>query len=222
MKNTTYFYFLGPILCIMLFILTTCQSNNTQPSEERGPMKTFDIPPYQGWKGVQTMFRWEEEMMKAGTLKREVPRNEFLCSPESYDNFELSVKVKAIGDGLNAGIQFRTERIPDHHEVIGYQCDVGTGGDRLIWGFLYDESRRKRFLSEVDNEALLKVLHPDDWNELTVRAEGPHIQIWVNGYQTVDYTEADSTIAQTGLICVQIHRGPPTEAWYKELVITPL
>ena len=37
------------------------------------------------------------------------------------------------------------------------------------------------------------------------------VQIWLNGFQTVDYTES-SHIPQSGVICLQIHGGAPAEA----------
>ena len=55
-----------------------------------------------------------------------------------------------------------------------------------------------------------------------IRAEGPHIQLWLNGTQTVDYTEPDDTIPRTGRIAVQIHGGAPSECWYKDIVIEEL
>jgi hypothetical protein len=36
---------------------------------------------------------------------------------------------------------------------------------------------------------------------------------------TVDYTEPDGAVEQKGLIGVQIHAGPPAEAWYKDILI---
>ena len=62
-----------------------------------------------------------------------------------YGNFELKVTFKLIGDKAkaNAGVQFRTKRIPNHHEVSGYQADVGQD----YWGALYDESRRNKVLA---------------------------------------------------------------------------
>ncbi|MHC4155994.1 MAG: family 16 glycoside hydrolase, partial [Planctomycetota bacterium] len=48
---------------------------------------------------------------------------------------------------------------------------------------------------------------------------GPRVQLWMNGYQTVDYTEPDASIDQTGVIGLQIHSGPPAEAWYKDIKI---
>ena len=49
-----------------------------------------------------------------------------------------------------------------------------------------------------------------------------HNFIWVNGVQTVDYVEEDPTIETTGVIAVQIHGGPPSEAWYKDITLLDL
>ena len=53
---------------------------------------------------------------------------------KTYGNFELKVTFKLVGDKAkaNAGVQFRTKRIPNHHEVSGYQADVGQD----YWGAL--------------------------------------------------------------------------------------
>ena len=91
-----------------------------------------------------------------------------------------------------------------------------------VWGCLYDESRRAKFLAEANRKALTKVLKPTDWNEYVIRCEGPRIQLWLNGLQAVDYTEADETIPQTGLIALQIHSGPASEVWYKDIEIVEL
>lgn len=52
--------------------------------------------------------------------------------------------------------------------------------------------------------------------------QGKRIQLSINGRQTVDYTEPDDDIEQRGLIGLQIHGGPPSEAWYKDIVIEEL
>jgi hypothetical protein len=38
----------------------------------------------------------------------------------------------------------------------------------------------------------------------------------------VDYTEEDPTVDTSGVIAVQIHSGPPTEAWYKDITLLDL
>lgn len=181
----------------------------------------FDGKTADGWEGNMKWFRVEDKAIVAGSLKEKIPNNEFLCTKKAYADFELRLEAKLIGDGKNAGVQFRSKRIPDHHEMIGYQCDIGGMKDRSIWGALYDESRRRKFLEE-DAEVSKAATKHGDWNELRVVAKGPRIQIFVNGKKTVDYTEEDSDIPQTGLIGLQIHSGPAAECWYRNIRIRPL
>ena len=179
----------------------------------------FDGKTFAGWEGNLKIFRIEEGAIVGGTLKEKIARNEFLCTTRPYSDFELRLKVKLLGgDGANAGIQFRTARIPNHHEVSGYQADMGTGW----WGALYDESRRKKVLLGPDQAKMKEIVKAGDWNDYVVRAEGNHITLSLNGVQTVDYKEMDPAIERSGLICVQIHGGPPSEAWYKDITITDL
>jgi hypothetical protein len=179
------------------------------------PVSLFDGKTLAGWEGNTDVFRVQDGAIVGGSLDKKVARNEFLCTTREYGDFELTAKFKVVGKGANAGIQFRSKRIPNHHEVSGYQADLGDGW----WGALYDESRRNKILVKSDLAAVDKILHRDDWNDYRILAVGKRIQLWINGLQTVDYTEPDDGIAQTGLIGVQIHGGPPSEAWYKDITI---
>jgi 3-keto-disaccharide hydrolase len=179
----------------------------------------FDGKSLNGWEGNQAIFRIEGGSIVGGSLKEKVARNEFLCTTESYVGFELRLQVKLLGgDAANAGVQFRTRRIPNHHEVSGYQADMGKGW----WGALYDESRRNKVLEGGDRPKIESLVKTDDWNDYTIRAEGKHIQLFLNGVKTIDYVEADPAIESAGLICVQIHGGPPSEAWYRNITLTNL
>ena len=178
----------------------------------------FDGKTLTGWEGNAQMFRVVDGAIVGGTLKEKIPHNEFLCTVREYGDFELRAKFKVLGEGVNAGIQFRTKRIPNHHEVRGYQADLGEGW----WGSLYDESRRNKILAAADKAVIAAVLKPDDWNDYKIRCEGPRIQLWINGRQTVDYTEPDDKIERSGIIGVQIHGGPPSEASYKDLHLKKL
>lgn len=202
-------------LCLLPLALISA-AFTTQPKTSR----LFDGKTFKGWEGNLNLFRIADGAIIGGTLKEPIARNEFLCTTQEYGDFELRVKFKLLGDPAkaNAGIQFRTRRIPNHHEVIGYQADMGQN----YWGALYDESRRRKVLAAPDAEAVNKVLKREDWNDYVIRAEGKRIRLTLNGLQTVDYTETDETLEQKGLICVQIHSGPPSEAWYKDLLLTVL
>lgn len=173
-----------------------------------------------GWEGNLDWFRIEDGAIVAGNLNKAAPRNEFLCTTLPYGDFELRLKVKLLGDPAqaNAGIQIRSRRIPNHNEMIGYQADMG----QHYWGCLYDESRRNKILSQPGADVLKKALKPGDWNQYVIRCEGRRIQLWLNGVQTVDYTEPDASIEQMGMIGVQIHAGPPAEAWYKDIEIVEI
>lgn len=209
-------------LALLLSLRTSAvPAGDFQPEE--GFASLFDGKTFKGWEGNLKMFRVEDGAIVAGTHKAPIPNNEFLCTTKKYRNFELRLQVRMIGKGQNAGVQFRSERIPNHHEVIGYQADIGVIGDNhLIWGALYDESRRRKFLVEGDQARLKEAVKPDGWNDVIVRAEGPKLLIKVAGVTTCDYTEQDAGIADTGVIALQIHGGGPAEASYRHIRIKEL
>ncbi len=178
----------------------------------------FDGKTFSGWEGDQTVFRIEDGAVVGGQLKEKIPHNFFLSSVDDYSDFELTLEFRLVGENTNAGVQIRSQRIPDHHEMIGYQADLG----QHYWGALYDESRRRKVLATPDAEQLAMVLKPTDWNTYRILCQGKRIQLWINDFQTVDYTEPDHTIKQSGKIALQIHGGPPGEAWYRNLQIKPL
>lgn len=180
----------------------------------------FDGKSFKGWEGdTEKSFRIQGGAVVGGTLAAKVPRNEFLCTQKRYQNFVLRLKFKLLGRGANAGVQIRSQRIPNHHEVVGYQADMG---DPEWWGCLYDESRRKKVLAKSDVSVVSRILKRDDWNEYMIRCEGRRVQLWINGTQTADYTEPDESIDQSGIICLQIHGGPPSEAWYTDISLEEL
>jgi hypothetical protein len=187
-------------------------------AEEPGFQPLFDGRSFEGWEGNLKVFRVEDGAIVGGTLRERIARNEFLCTKQEYGDFELRLKFKLLGEGANGGAQFRSRRIPNHHEVKGYQADLGDGW----WGSLYDESRRNKILAAADPAVIKKVLEHDDWNDYTIRCQGPRIQLSINGHETVDYTEPEGAIEQTGVIGLQIHAGKPSEAWYKDIRIKKL
>jgi hypothetical protein len=213
--------FLSRIAFVMLAFLTlTVTTMATDPVElEDGFQWLFDGESFAGWEGNLDWFRVEEGSIVAGSLDRKIPHNEFLCTASSYEDFELRLQARLKGAGDNAGVQFRTSRIANSTEVSGYQCDIGTAWNRPVWGALYDESRRNKLLAEGEPRIIASALKSDQWNELMVRAFDNHIQIWLNGSLTVEYTETDLSIAKQGIIALQIHSGPPTEAWYRNIRI---
>ena len=206
-----------------IVLLVVLAASGTVVSRTGEPVRLSDGRTFAGWAGATAgadpTWRIVDGAFVGGSLKAAVPRNEFLCTTRAYTNFVLRLEFRILGDGANAGIQVRSRRVPDHHEMIGYQADLG---DPEWWGCLYDESRRNRVLAKADAAQVRAVLKRADWNDYEIRCEGRRIRLAINGLTTVDYTEPDAVIEQAGLIGLQIHGGPPSEAWYRNLRIEEL
>ncbi|MDA7681423.1 beta-propeller fold lactonase family protein [Verrucomicrobiales bacterium] len=183
----------------------------------------FDGKTMNGWEGSQDWFRIEKGAIVAGNLEKKIPKNQFLVTKESFSDFDLKFKAKLLGEGKNAGVQFWSERVPNHHEMIGFQCDIGSMADVSIWGALYDESRRRKFLTNVPTPTQ-KVTKFDGWNDFRIRAQGDIITIWINGALATRYFEKSSEekVPRSGRFGLQIHSGLPAEAWYKDIQIKEL
>ncbi len=172
-------------------------------------------PGLEAWEGnTGAVWRVDGEEIVAGAMGVTQPKNDFLATRRTYSDFEMRLRYKRGKN--NGGIQFRSARIPDHHEVIGYQADFAPGID----GCLYDESRRKRFLAKPAPETVA-ALNLAEWNSYRIRAEGARIRLWINGVLTVDYLEEDPSIPRTGIIALQIHSGAD-EIRYRDIEIDDL
>lgn len=191
------------------------------PTPAFKPASLFDGKTFRGWQGdtLQT-WRIENGAIVGGSLETEVPHNEFLSTTKTYGNFELKLKFKLAGTGfVNGGVQLRSKRHTNPaYEMIGYQADLGD----KYWGCLYDESRRDSVLARPAPNVVTDLLKTDDWNDYRIRCEGKRIRLWINGKQTVDYTEKDNSIPQSGLIALQIHGGGKAQAYYKDIIIEEL
>ncbi len=176
-----------------------------------------------GWEEYEPgVFRVEDGTIVGGNFISGVSHNHFLTSVHDYRNFYLRLECKILvgdqnqnNDG-NAGVQFRSVRIPDNWEMIGYQADMTSDGS--YWGCLYDESRRNRMLQVPDAAIQNSILHPNDWNTYEILAQEGNIKIYLNGIQTVDYTE-DEVVPFEGKIGLQIHAGGPACAYYRNIFI---
>lgn len=206
------FYFI-----LLVFLISSCKDY-----QENKSTVLFDGKTFNGFEG-DTLETWriEDGAIVGGSLNETVPNNDFLCTDRSFENFSLKLKIKLIGyDGfINSGIQFRSKRLKDPaYEMTGYQADWGED----YWASLYDESRRNMTLMEPDSLQVLQWIKINDWNDYEVLAENRRIRLYINGHQTVDYTELDESIPQSGLIGFQIHGGGKAQVAFKDITIEEL
>ncbi len=208
-------------LFLLLTVFILQNSYNVQSQTTQSFSHLFDGKTFTGWEG-DTINIWhiKDAALAGGSLVETVEHNEFLASTERFGDFELTLQFKLAGTGfVNAGVQFHSERSASPaYEMIGYQADLGNG----FWASLYDESRRDVTIVQPDSALVKKILKPDAWNSYKIRSVGRRIRIWLNGVQTVDYTEPDKDILHSGRIALQVHGGGKAVASYRNIDIKRL
>lgn len=180
----------------------------------------FDGATLAGWEGNTNTWRVEDGAITGGYVERKQAKNDFLATTKDFGNFDLKFQVKLVGSNgfVNGGTQFWSQRVPNNHEMSGYQADFGP----KYYGSLYDESRRNKVLAMPSKELQDKLAKVGEWNDYRVRAENGRVQIWLNGEQTVDYKEPDEIIPRTGKFGLQIHGGAYAKIQFRNLVIEEL
>jgi hypothetical protein len=101
----------------------------------------------------------------------------------TFQNFVAQIDCKVNGDGLNSGIFFRTLR---EGRWAGYESQINNrfkDGDRTKpadfgTGGIY---RRQPARRVIPNDR--------EWFTKTIVADGPHMAVWVEGYQVSDWTD---------------------------------
>jgi hypothetical protein len=137
-------------------------------------------------------------------------------------NFELRADFK-MAPSSNSGIFFHTENPGAKKTVVrGYECQICGDSykkDPKKTGSLYD-------IKDVKESAA----KDEEWSTYTIRVEGKHIVLAVNGKQTVDYTEPDppnrrkgreGRVLSSGTFALQAH-DPASRVWFRNIRVKPL
>jgi hypothetical protein len=157
--------------------------------------------------------------VKDGLLTGSGPHSHLFTVKDDYTDFRYRVEAK-INDKGNSGQYFRTQFAPSFPP--GYEAQINaTHTDPIRTGSLYPDGRGKlggfREKITVMNKAPHKA---DEWFVQEVIAEGPHIQIFVNGKKTVDFTHPDQVFTK-GRFALQGH-DPGTVVTFKKIEWKPL
>jgi hypothetical protein len=155
--------------------------------------------------------------LKDGIIEGKQPESEktytHVVSDKSYRDFKASLKFKAVKG--NSGFYFRVR--PDEKGLMhGIQAEI----DELEnAGGLY-ESYGRQWVAKPDDEFVKTYFKPQDWNEMTVKARGPHVVVHVNGTKVSEIN--DSTVAMEGPFALQIHGGQDVHVMFKDIKIEDL
>lgn len=160
-----------------------------------------------GWQSSANYWRVEDGAI-IGQSAQEIPKNTFLWSGAQVDDFYLSVDVQLEPNTANAGIQFRSKKVDEYGQALGYQADVGVN----VWGRLYHEHGRGKL--DWTDRAESAVL-PGQWNHYEILAVGPAIWTAINGKLGTAFLDTEKEWDRSGLIAVQLHAGPPQTVRYR-------
>ncbi len=202
------------------------------PGDREADFKSiFNGKNLDGWEQVNGTASYEVvDGAILGTTATGSP-NSFLATKKPYANFELEFDVFLVDNELNSGVQFRSAQhteeslatIKKKHpvgRVYGYQCEIeasATGdldpkkyGDA---GYIYDEARRGWLVDDETRIAATtrNAFQNQAWNKMRIRAEGDHIQTWINDVKICDLND---DLSASGFIALQVHGiGKRDEKW---------
>lgn len=217
------------------------------PPEPAGMVQLFNGKDLVGWDGDPRLWSVKDGVIRGETTNENPAKgNTFIIwkgndqVPAVLKDFELRLSFRVSGTN-NSGVQYRSKHIADAKNnpwvVRGYQAEV-RNEKKLpnTAGFIYDEggkrgrlvlvgekvvweSGKKNVVGQVgDVSAFLESIKPDGWNEYVIIAKGNNIQQFVNGIQTVDFTDNDPQLAlKEGIIALQLHAGQPMWVEFKEV-----
>src|ERR1044071_3028123 len=209
---------------------------------EKGFTSIFNGKDLTGWSGDPRLWSVKDGAVTGQTTPENPAKgNTFLIwTNGTVSDFELrcSFKLGANNDKgfANSGIQYRSKVLdPANWVVGGYQADMDAGavytgtlyeermtratmafdGEKVLW----DQDCNRKLLGMMGSAAEIQAaVKKEDWNEYVIKAQGNHLQQFINGKPTVQVTDdCEAKRAMSGVIALQLHVGPPMMVQYKEL-----
>lgn len=162
----------------------------------------FNGKDFTGWKQLNGQAKYHvegDQIVGVSTLNTP---NSFMVTEKTYSNFIFEVEVK-VDPRLNSGIQFRSLSKPDYNNgrVHGYQAEIDPS-QRAWSGGIYDEARRGWLYPLSDNPKGQTAFVNGAWNKYRIEAIGNDLRIWINGINTANIVDNETS---EGFIALQVH-----------------
>jgi hypothetical protein len=184
------------------------------PRQKEKWVALFDGKTLKGWHTIPGGEWKVENGSIVGRSEKSDQRHGLLVSDQTYQDFELSVKYKAIKG--NSGLYFRADEVGGVVGVHGFQAEIDPNNDA---GGLYETGGRE-WVVKPTAEQVKKWYKPDAWNTMTVRAEKGHIVVHVNGHKTAELHNDPGR--KKGHIALQLHGGQEMHVMFKDIKLRKL
>jgi hypothetical protein len=201
---------------LLLAAVPVFAGDNTLTDEQKadGWKALFDGKSLDGWNIKSGFATYKVDAGSiVGTTKAKTP-NTFLCSNETFGDFELTFHVK-FDQFFNSGCQIRSKLKADKKSdpyggrVYGPQVEIEKSPGQS--GFIYGEAAGGWQSPEPKSKDKAVNTHShfknEGWNEYRIRAVGQKIETWINGNKVadLDYDEQRYKDNSEGFIGLQVH-----------------
>jgi hypothetical protein len=206
----------GPMTRILMLVMFACLLSLSGNCANE--LVLFDGKSLDGWAhtgpGYFTVDEENESLVSHGGMGM------LFYYDRKFDDFELTLEWSMETEDGNSGVFFRFPNLPQ----IQRASDAEGRNLAGPWGAVnegYEIQIQNKSTGDLYSfeEGQMPQLKPvGEWNEMKIRAEGPHVQVWVNGKQVGDYQAPRSL---EGYIGVQNH-DPDSSVRFWKLRIQPL
>lgn len=206
----------------------------------KGAKELFNGKDLSGWKGDSKLWKVEDGIIYGSTHGHKIPVNTFLVwDGGEVQDFHLTWEAKF--EGNNSGMMYRAfwndESI---YRLSGYQCDMHPKPEfvAMLYGEGLGEKKQKRGIiakrgQKVEIDANKKVsitgktsnpeqMDLSQWQTYEVICKGNRLIHKIDGKVTVDITDNHPEALKKGMIGMQLHKGVPMKAWFKNIQLKKL
>lgn len=174
----------------------------------------FDGKTLNGWHTIPGGQWLVEDGAIVGRSEKSDARHGLLVSDETYKDFEIKVRYKAIKG--NSGLYFRADEVGGVVGVHGFQAEIDPNNDA---GGLYETGGRE-WVVKPTAEQVKTWYKPGEWNQMTVRAVEGNITVHVNGKKTAELTNDPGR--SEGHIALQLHGSMDMDVQFRDIKIRKL
>ena len=226
------------MICLLVTLAAFSLPAITSAQQDTKTITLFDGKTLTGWDGDPQFWSVQDGAITGQTTpeKQTDPNTFLIWQGGTVADFQLDCDFRLIGG--NSGIQYRSEKKIEPWVIGGYQADFDAAGKYA--GILYEERGRgilalpgekveippggkKKVIGSVgEADDIRAALKKEQWNHYTIIAKGNHLIHKINGVVTVEVIDNDvDNRSMSGLLALQVHKGPPMTVQFKNMVLTP-